>query len=253
MFLEGRARRIELEDVKPECFQHLLDLWCGRDGVEFDCMFQLMQTARLADRFQVGDLQAVLEDSLVDHLTAETCAEMLAKSRDLQLPRAKKASKQFMFEHFEDVAATDGFLRWEAEAVGFLLDDERLEVVPEERLFECVVRWIAHQRHGGDGDLSRSGQELLGKVRFPLMEEGYLTRVVMDKVPKANQEWVRGAVEEALRSKMLLGPTAAKARVGNFFRLCIYIFEICRIFSLLLTKCTDQTPPALYIKLSFRT
>jgi hypothetical protein len=54
-FKESETRLVELEDVEPACFQHVLDLWCGRDSVEIESMQQLMQTAGLADRFEVAE------------------------------------------------------------------------------------------------------------------------------------------------------------------------------------------------------
>jgi hypothetical protein len=62
------------------------------------------------------------------------------------------------------MAATEGFLRLEEEALGRLLDEDGLIARSEERVFEAVARWMP-QGGGGRGD---SGPWLLGKVRFAL-------------------------------------------------------------------------------------
>ena len=65
----------------------------------------------------------------------------------------------------------------------------------------------------------------MGKIRFPLMEEGYLRSRVVGMAPAEDVEWMEGVVAEALRAKAargdgavfefeLLGPKAVDDRVG---------------------------------------
>jgi F-box/WD-40 domain protein 7 len=68
-------------------------------------------------------------------------------------------------------------------------------------------------------------RELVGKIRFPLMEEGYLRTRVVAMAPAEEAEWMARVVAEALRSKAaqwggdrfefeLLGPKARDHRMG---------------------------------------
>ena len=72
--------------------------------------------------------------------------------------------------------------------MGSLLDDDGLWTEGEERVYEGVVRWM----NGGEGGEGR-GSGLLGKVRFPLMEGGYLAALLRE----ADGE-LAGLVGEAL-------------------------------------------------------
>jgi hypothetical protein len=56
-----------------------------------------------------------------------------------------------------------------------LVGSSLLQVAKEERVWEAAARWMRL----GHGPLER-GAGLLGKVRFPLMEEGYLAGLVRD-------------------------------------------------------------------------
>ena len=213
---------MELEDVDPVCFQHVLDLWCGRECVEVESMRRLLHTAGVAERFQVEEVGCALEEAVVGQLSVETCAEVLMGSERLGLRRAEAAAEELALARFEEVARTAGFVGLGEEAVGRLVDDDRLDAGSEERVFECVVGWMA----GGGADGCVKGRGPLGKVRFLLMDAGYLAREVEGRVPAEHREWAKGAVEEAcgylatpLEERGLvrmeqLGGRAGRARVG---------------------------------------
>ena len=221
-FSESQTRRVELEDVDPVCFQRVLDLWCGLEGVEVASTQQLMQTAGVAERFQVGEVGWALEEAMVGQLSVETCAEVLMGSGGLGLVRAEAAAEAMALGRFEEVAGTEGYLEVGEEALGRLVDDDRLSAGSEERVFECVLRWMAGV--GCEGCMRGRGP--LGKVRFPLMEAGYLAIKVEGLAPAEHREWARGAVSEAFKVKFAskekrgmmrmeqLGARAGSSRVG---------------------------------------
>ena len=97
-FRESEARRVELEEVDPVCFQHVLDLWCGMDGVEIDGVRQLLQTAHVAERFQVGELTWALEEAVLGQLSVDTCAEILGECGCLGLVRAEAAAERLALD-----------------------------------------------------------------------------------------------------------------------------------------------------------
>jgi hypothetical protein len=147
-FRENAVRRVELEDVDPASFQRVLDLWCGRDDVEFESVRQVLKTAAIAERFQVAEVVAALEDALIKQLRMENCAEVLEGSAVLGLGRAEAAAEGLALEQFGEMARTVGFLGLGEEAIGRLLDADRLQVGSEERLLEGVVRWMAARGEG---------------------------------------------------------------------------------------------------------
>ncbi len=101
-----------------------------------------------------------------------------------------------------------------------LLDDDRLVVIREEAAFEGLVRWMKAE----NGTLR--GRGLLSKIRFPLMDEGYLESTACQLFPSDHAEWIQGLVLEALEAKAagqrertehakLLGAKASVPRVGG--------------------------------------
>jgi hypothetical protein len=106
-FSESGSRRVELDDVDPVWFQHMLDLWCGRDGVEVNSVRQPMRTAGVAELFQVEEVVSALEDALVGQLSVETCAEVLMGGERPGLRRAEAAAEELALARFEEVAGTE--------------------------------------------------------------------------------------------------------------------------------------------------
>ena len=113
---------------------------------------------------------------------------------------------------------TEGFMRMSEEALGSLLDEDDLAAKNEESVWEAVVSW----RRAEEGPAR--GRGLVGKIRFPLMEEGYLRSKVVGMAPAEERAWMKRVVAEALRAKAaqgdgegfefeLLGPKALDHRV----------------------------------------
>ena len=106
------------------------------------------------------------------------------------------------------------------EALGRLLDDDHLAARSEEAVWEAVAGWRRTE------DRQARGRGLVGRIRFPLMDEGYLRSRVVGMAPAEDAEWMEGVVAEALRAKAargdgsgieleLLGPKALDNRVGR--------------------------------------
>ena len=100
-----------------------------------------------------------------------------------------------------------------------VVDDDRLVARNEGSVWEAVVGWMM----GAAGETR--GRGVVGKVRFPLMEEEYLRDRVGESVCEDHQEWMTLVVLEALRAKAarregavlecaLLGRKALEDRVG---------------------------------------
>jgi hypothetical protein len=162
-----------------------------------------MQTAAVAERFQVDVVTKVLEDALLDQLSVKNCAELCMGSRESGLRRVEVVAERLALARFEEVAGTEGFLRLGAEELGILLDADELEADCEERVFECVLRWIKEASDNFEGAADGGGiPGLLGKVRFPLMQEAYLASEVEKRIPPEHRDWAKAAAGEALRVKL---------------------------------------------------
>ena len=218
-FSESKEKRLRLDDVESRAFIKTLDIWCGRaDGQEME-LHEVQQLASVADRFQITEVTSALEEGVMRQLRLEGCGEVLGWSGGCGMRRLEAAALKMAAERFEEFARTAGFMRMGGEALGSVLDDDRLAARNEEAVWEAVVAW----KRGAAGEAGWRG--VVEKVRFPLMGEEYLGDRVVGMVGGEDGEWMAGVVAEALRAKAArregvvlefeaLGPKALEDRVG---------------------------------------
>ena len=217
-FAESKAKTLQLKDVHGAAFGKALEICCGKDhGTELS-LGDVKELASVADRFQMTDVIAVLDMTVSRHLTMSVCGEVLSWSGEHGLRQSEEKAQKLARDRFEELAKSEGFTRMDEEALGRLLDDDDLLVSSEEAVWEAVVEWRRVQGQA-------RGRGLVGKIRFPLMEEGYLRTRAAGMAPAEEAEWMEGVVGEALRAKAargdgegfelgLLGPKALDDRVG---------------------------------------
>ncbi len=203
-FSESVGRRVELEDVDGVAYGKVLDMWCGKDGLEEKELRGVLVLAGLADRLEMAEVGAALEEVIIGQLNVGTCAEVLMVSGQLGLGRVEAAARVLALERFEEVAGTEGFMEMDEEALGGLLEDDGLCVSKEEAVFEGLVSWMK------GGDCGLRGRGLLSKIRFGLMDREYLASQAKGRLGAGHAEWIDGLVAEALR--VLEGGLGAMAR-----------------------------------------
>ena len=197
-FREGVTRQVSLNDIDKKGFEQVLDLWCGRvDRVEKE-LREVIVMASLADRLQMVDIVAVLEDSILAELGTGVCAEVLISSQGHGLRRVEEAAWGMAVGRFEEVSKTAGFIDLDEETLGRLLEEDGLGVRKEEEAFEGLVRWM---KGIGDGNDVLRGRELLRKIRFGVMEQKFLELKAHDVLPEDHADWIDGLMLEALRAK----------------------------------------------------
>ncbi len=205
--------------MNSRVFSKALDLWCGREDGEELTLIEFHELASVADRFQMTEVVAVLESTMIGSLRFEMCGELLSWSGSLGLIHLEAAALCMAAKRFEELKTSEGFMKIEEDALGMILDTNELAVRSEEGLWEAVVGWMK-----AEGQQLR-GRSLLHKIRFPLMEEDFLRSGVSGMIPAEHQDWIEGLVEEALRAKAahkdgapfqstLLTPHALVPRLG---------------------------------------
>ena len=195
-FREGATRRLSLTDVDGSAFQEVLNLWCGKEGRAERELGDVMAMASVADRLEMLDVFEALEAAIIGELRPEVCAEVLMSSRRLGLGQVEEAAWEMMVERFEEVSKTAGFMGLDEETVGKLLEEDGLGVVKEEEAFEGLVGWMKGDAGGG-----LRGKELLGKIRFGVMDQGYLEEKAREMMPEEHRGWMECLVGLALRGK----------------------------------------------------
>lgn len=86
-------------------------------------------------------------------------------------------SLKYALDNFQEVCQTDEFLTLSFEEVMSLIANDQLNVADEETVYQSTLRWIKHD--------VKSRQEhfatLLGHVRLPLIERGFLIGQVIEE------------------------------------------------------------------------
>ena len=187
-----------MDDIDKKAFEEVLDLWCGKEDSTEKELREVMAVASLADRLQMVDVVAALEDSILVEIGTGVCAEVLISSQRHGLRRVEQAAWGMAVGRFEEVSKTAGFMHLDEETVGRLLEEEGLGVRKEEEAFEGLAQWM---KGVGDGDGALREGELLRKIRFGIMEQEYLELKAHDVLPEDHADWIDGLVGEALRAK----------------------------------------------------
>jgi hypothetical protein len=201
---------ISLGDVERGAFQQVVSLACGVADLEARDLGHMMVLASVADRFQISEVETQLEDVILRNLSVGVCAEVLLASTVGGLTPVEKAAHRLALERFEDVAATEAFLRIGEDVLGSILDEDDLVASCEEHVFECLLRWMK----GADGGQLR-GRGLLSRIRFPLMDGKFLALKMYDVFPESHLDWIEGLISEASRVKLI----SASERAAVRFRL----------------------------------
>ena len=211
-FREGATRRLSLTDVDGRVFQEVLNLWCGKEGRAERELGDVMAMASVADRLEMLDVFEALEAAVIGELRPEVCAEALMSSRRLGLGQVEEVAWGMAIERFDQVSKTGGFMGLDEEIVGKLLEEDGLGVVKEEEAFEGLVGWMKGDAGGG-----LRGKELLGKIRFGVMDQRYLEEKARGMLPEEHRGWMEGLVEQALRAKaaVLAKETVEMGQLGS--------------------------------------
>ena len=143
---------------------------------------QLIKTGQFADKYGMDAVCQAIEEKVLSHLTIDSCAEMLIRGQESGLVRLKDASLDLALAEFERFAGAEDFMLMDEATVGSLLGSDLLQASKEERVFEAAARWMRL----GQGREER-GSGLLSKIRFGLMESGYLQSILTMHINKDDE------------------------------------------------------------------
>ena len=119
-FCETVARSIKVEDVDASTFFDVVSICCGKHPKSPLDFQQALLLCSIADRFQMAEASAALEDSIIRQLTVAASADMLARSDGPVIARIEAAARELALARFDDFARTDGFARLDARALAAL-------------------------------------------------------------------------------------------------------------------------------------
>ncbi len=174
-----------LNGVDKNVFTDALDVWCGGKGCQEVALAELLLLSSVADWFQMTELTSMLEEAAMERLSLDMIGDVLAWSGQFGMLQLEAQALEMVAYRFQEFAQTEGFAQMGEEALTIVLGDDRLTARNEEAVWEAVVGWM---RGGAQGC---SVQSLVGKIRFPLMDEGYLRDRVAESVCQEHTEWMR--------------------------------------------------------------
>ena len=131
-FSESKEKKLRLDDVDMRTFLKTLDIWCGRGDAREIELCKVQQLAIVADRFQIAEVTSLLEKDMMGQLSLEACGEVLMWSGGCGMLQLEAAALKMAACRFEEFVRTAGFMRLGEEALGILLDDDRLSARSEE-------------------------------------------------------------------------------------------------------------------------
>jgi hypothetical protein len=198
-FNEGKSREFIIDDVHGVTFTNLLDVWCQKMCIGGKPLEDLFDLAVVADRFQMVEVGAAIEDCIVQNLALETCVDILMKSCSARLSRAEIESQKTIVAHFDEVCATKSFMRLDEEQILAIVSDDGLGVENEEAVLEAAVMWLK----GRVGTEPADSGRLLRAIRFGLMDRLYLESGARKAVPPDLLGLVEPLLLEALQAMNL--------------------------------------------------
>ena len=115
--------------MDSRAFCNVLELWCGGDDFQELDWDAIQQLACVADRFQISEVVAALEDSMMGTLSVEVCVEMLNWSSVVGLRRLEAEARKMTSERFDEIMATPGFMNIEEETFRSILEERGVDEV----------------------------------------------------------------------------------------------------------------------------
>jgi hypothetical protein len=142
-------------------FNQALELGCGEAVLLEGGLSELLALGKTAARYQMEDVQSVIEDETLRRLSIESCGCILAAAAHSNLPRLEEAARAFALTNFDKVSATEGFLHLSEDMLVSLLENAggSLQAHPEGAVLDSVARWVSA------GDVAARGEALLLRAR----------------------------------------------------------------------------------------
>lgn len=104
--------------------------------------------------------------------------DMYNLAEQFNLPLLKNKAMHLILDNFEDIASTRrDYLRFSETFLAEILEDNRLKVSNEIKLFEFVLSWMNHSR----SDRVKYMYYLMSRIRFPLIAPHDLVEIVMNE------------------------------------------------------------------------
>lgn len=128
-----------------------------------------------ANFLQLQEVKGACCDFLQSKLSPANCIDTNALADLYNCTKLFTTSELYIQHHFIEVINCDEFLSLSFEQVVKLISDDEVVVTSEEKVFECVIRWVKHELVSRQCKLPL----LMEHVRLPLISKHYISGKVM--------------------------------------------------------------------------
>ncbi|XP_070694999.1 kelch-like protein 10 [Pempheris klunzingeri] len=178
------SRLFDIPNVSPDMMKVIIDF--AYTGFVPVTQQNVQELFIAADQFNVNGVIQACSDVLEEQLTIQNCISTWWFADTYYTPDLKHRVFLFILNHFEEVAATsEEFLQLSAQQLTKIIENDRLNVNTEKKVFEAIVRWIAYSAE----ERREHTSLLLPKVRLALMSPEYvLNSITHNELVKASKE-----------------------------------------------------------------
>ncbi|XP_029346802.1 kelch-like protein 2 isoform X2 [Acyrthosiphon pisum] len=124
------------------------------------------------------------------------------------------SSELYIQQHFSEVVGGDEFLSLSSEQMVKFISSDKLIVSSEEKVFECVIRWVKHEL----GSRKCVLLQLMEHVRLPLTSKNYILKKVVEEplIKNCYEYYINEAINFHLFNAKLIPRTIRhKPRYGD--------------------------------------
>ena len=168
---ESGQRDITLMNVDGEGLKRILGfVYTGRLEITETSAQGILVTASLLG---LPEIVSACERFIAKRLGTANCLGIAEFARLHNLEALSSTAETYSFKHFSSISAKEEFLSLSVERVEELVSSNDITITAEEDVYEAVTRWIRHDLDSRRGH----AEQLYRHVRFPILADGFLTRV----------------------------------------------------------------------------
>ncbi|XP_078693002.1 kelch-like protein 26 [Branchiostoma floridae x Branchiostoma belcheri] len=136
--------------------------YTGQLSVGMDNIRELLQASR---KLGVTGMEYLCLRFLRQHIDTNRCVEVLNIAIEYKLRALEETARSYVIENFNDVSATDGFLKLSVRQICAVLASDNLDTDSEIEIFRSAKRWV----EADPGSRLKHVGKVMRNVRFPLM------------------------------------------------------------------------------------
>eukprot|EP00102_Acyrthosiphon_pisum_P020921 XP_016658131.1 PREDICTED: kelch-like protein 2 isoform X2 [Acyrthosiphon pisum] len=223
-FAEKNYDLVTMRQLNSTCLQLLVNfIYSGEIVITEKNVQDLLSAANL---LQLQEVKDACCDFLETQLCSTNCIGINKIADFHSCTKLLTSSELYIRQNFSKVADGDEFLSLSSKEVIKLISSDELRVPSEEKVYECVIRWVKHEL----GTRKCILPQLMEHVRLPLASKHYVLKKVVEEPLIKNCLKCNHYVFEALHfqilksEKLIPQNTRNKPRYGD--QVILFVGEV---------------------------